>query len=118
MKASTIKEYHPNKDGSQITGKQVRPDFSKDWSNNAPWHTHLVQYVRNNIRLCHPIVSAELINSKMDDDILKCLHENFKHYAAEYRTANKLSLITGKAKGKIDPLAGKRGREWQDKFST
>ncbi|KAG1819285.1 uncharacterized protein BJ212DRAFT_1298510 [Suillus subaureus] len=40
---------------------------------------------------------------KTDDNILKCLHEIFKHYTADYHTANKLSLITRKAKGKIDP---------------
>ncbi|KAG2130248.1 hypothetical protein DEU56DRAFT_914878 [Suillus clintonianus] len=48
-KPSAIREYHPHVNGSQIDGDQVRPDFSKDWSDNASWHIHLVQYVRMKI---------------------------------------------------------------------
>lgn len=102
MKPSTIKAYHPHNDGIQIKGDEVWPDFSKDWSENASWHTHLIQYIKHNIRSCHPIVSQELLASKMDEDILKCLHENFKYYAAEYHSANKILLTTGKVKGKVD----------------
>ncbi|KAG0693989.1 hypothetical protein DFH29DRAFT_1006730 [Suillus ampliporus] len=101
-KPSAIKTCHPHDNGVQIKGDQVRPDFSKDWNENASWHTHLVQYIKHNIRSCHPIVSQELLVSKTDEDILKRLHENFKYYAADYRSANKISLTTGKVKGKID----------------
>jgi hypothetical protein len=54
------------------------------------------------------MVSADLINSKTDEDILKHLHENFKHYAADYRSANKLALSTRRAKGKTDPRVARR----------
>ncbi|KAG1841926.1 hypothetical protein DFJ58DRAFT_856154 [Suillus subalutaceus] len=107
-KPSAIKVCHPHDDGVQIKGEQVRPDFSKDWSENALWHTHLVQYIKHNIRSCHPMVSQELLASKTDEDILKRLHENFKYYAAEYRSANKISLTTGKVKGKIDSQVAHR----------
>jgi hypothetical protein len=107
-KPSAIKAYHPHNDGIQIKGDEVRPDFSKDWSENASWHTHLIQYIKHNIRSCHPIVSQELLASKTDEDILKRLHENFKYYAAEYRSANKISLTTGKVKGKVDSRVARR----------
>jgi hypothetical protein len=107
-KPSAIKAYHPHNDGIQIKGDEVRPDFSKDWSKNTSWHTHLIQYIKHNIRSCHPIVSQELLASKMDEDILKHLHEIFKYYAAEYCSANKISLTTGKVKGKVDSWVARR----------
>ncbi|KIK78003.1 hypothetical protein PAXRUDRAFT_28707 [Paxillus rubicundulus Ve08.2h10] len=46
------------------------------------------------------MVSAELLNTKLDEDILKCLHDNFKHYSKEYRDANGITLTMGKLKVK------------------
>ncbi|KAG0698262.1 hypothetical protein DFH29DRAFT_878121 [Suillus ampliporus] len=119
MKPSAIKTYHPHDDGVQIKGDQVWPDFSKDWNENASWHTHLVQYIKHNIRSCHPIVSQELLVSKTDEDILKQLHENFKYYAADYRSANKISLTTGKKleeRNHVRPASSLTSAAWDYAF--
>ncbi|KIJ17989.1 hypothetical protein PAXINDRAFT_9076 [Paxillus involutus ATCC 200175] len=100
MKANMVKTYHPHEDGAQIRGNQIRPDFTKDWNDNACWGAPMINYIRQNVRKCHPVLSEELVNSKTDDDILKRLHENFKHYANEYQSANGVSLTTAKARSK------------------
>ncbi|KIK78762.1 hypothetical protein PAXRUDRAFT_16701 [Paxillus rubicundulus Ve08.2h10] len=99
-KANMVKIYHPHEDGVQIRGNQIRPDFTKDWNDNACWGAPMINYICQNVRKCHPVLSEELVNSKTDNDILKCLHENFKHYTNEYRSANGVSLTTAKARSK------------------
>lgn len=82
--------------------------LERHWCYETLSNKGLVQYIKHNIRSCHPMVSQELLASKTDEDILKRLHENFKYYAAEYRSANKISLTTGKVKGKIDSQVARR----------
>ncbi|KIK77527.1 hypothetical protein PAXRUDRAFT_36775 [Paxillus rubicundulus Ve08.2h10] len=63
-KANMVKTYHPHKDGVQIKDNKIRPDFTKDWNDNACWGTPMINYIY------------------------------------EYRGANGISLMTGKARSK------------------
>lgn len=49
--------------------------LERHWCYETLSNKGLVQYIKHNIRSCHPMVSQELLASKTDEDILKRLHE-------------------------------------------
>ncbi|KAG8221452.1 hypothetical protein J3R82DRAFT_1655 [Butyriboletus roseoflavus] len=92
-----INMFHPHPNRAQIKDNQIRPDFTKDWGDNSPWHALMVTYIMNNIQSVQPMITAKLFEEKKAD-IFGHLHKVFKHYAKEYRDSNGITLTYGGAK--------------------
>ncbi|TRM57816.1 hypothetical protein BD626DRAFT_634527 [Schizophyllum amplum] len=48
----------------------LRPDWTKPWKDNTGWHVELVEFMRAKISQIQPLISAELVAYKTDQEIL------------------------------------------------
>ncbi|KAJ7939975.1 hypothetical protein B0H13DRAFT_2300028 [Mycena leptocephala] len=70
-------------------GRLLRPDWKASSAENSPWHQRMLDYTRQQVPLINPLLTADVMDAKSDDEILERLMAVFKNFAGTARAIAK-----------------------------